>query len=537
MMRRKIGNLFSYICIGIVFYFLERENLFISDDLNYAMNHVTGKPIHNMLDALQSQCLDWFHVNGRFVVHTIVQCFCGFIGCEIFWVLNTIVFLIWLKGLVYYTQYFLGENVNFLGFLLFCSVLLVPGWSINLGYISGAINYLWAGCAYVWFINWYIRNERNQDKVGWGKGMCIAFISIIVGSLQESFCIGIAGYFVLYYMFHISRLKGKIAYMVCGFCIGTLICVMAPGNFVRLESSVVKAAGLMKFMAGFAFVITNAKTTILLFLTCVILFISKRYRHFVKLVIKKHALLLSSISINVFFIIAIAYTGDHQLYGIEHFSLLILVFIIYMRWLQHSPRAIKILTIGSYVFVTLLSIPVWLQRTSIANAYDAYMHNARNTKDGVVVATDFMKEICMKRGWVRYNFVRSQEDMSNTIWPSRYLTNGENDSLIQTILPQTPSFIVSACNENNKVAEGIYKPEDYFFYIIRCKSNESWRTVQITRKVTFLGEIRNKLQTGNPYETSEEMLSCKSCFQSGDYIYYIELDNQSFPIQRIELIQ
>lgn len=537
-MLRNLKQYLPYLIIGVVFYLLDRENLFINDDLNYAMNHVTGEPVRNLFDAIQSQGYDWFHQNGRFIIHTLVQCFCGFLGSELFWVFNTLIFLFWLKGIVTYMNITIGKECNMLAILLLGAVMMVPAWNItNLGYISGAINYLWGGCAYLWFVIWYIKSRECTQSVSVANGVCIALVAMIVGSLQESFCIGIAGYFGLYYILHIKELKSKTAWMVIGFCIGAAICVLAPANFARLGATETKSVGLMKYVAGIAIVLSNAKTLVLMLGACAALWCTKRYRGQVKEAFVKHSLLISAACINALFVAVVAYTGAHQLTGIELFSLIVISYIIYKVCNLESFKYTKMANAVCYLLVLTICIPMWIQRHSIANAYKEYVRNIQTTTDGIVVATDYINEITIKRNWLRSNFVRSQESITNTVWPSRYFTEGKNDSLFHTILPQTKEYIIEACNDKNLIHHNIYKPDDYNFYIIKGDATCMGSHIRVSRKVTLFGEIRNMMQTGNPYDVSETSLGSMTSFAEGPVSYFIELDDQNYPVQNIEIIK
>lgn len=145
-----------YFLIGVVFYILDRQNVFICDDLFYAMNHKTGLPVESIFDAFQSQTQDWFSFNGRFFVHFIVQCFCGFIPLEVFYLCNTLVFLVLLRMMVLYVRRHTRQGIRPLGILLLLSVFLLPPWGLGiLGNIAFSVNYLWAGCAYLAFLLWF----------------------------------------------------------------------------------------------------------------------------------------------------------------------------------------------------------------------------------------------------------------------------------------------------------------------------------------------------------------------------------------------
>lgn len=52
--------------------------------------------IDNITEAFVSQCNHYVVMNGRFIVHFITQCFCGFVGKDVFNVCNAIVYVFFL---------------------------------------------------------------------------------------------------------------------------------------------------------------------------------------------------------------------------------------------------------------------------------------------------------------------------------------------------------------------------------------------------------------------------------------------------------
>ena len=72
----KWDYLFFAIC-GIAYFFLIRQYIPCVEDLIYRFSKVDETPILSLWDAIVSQMYDYLHLNGRFLVHTLVQWFCG----------------------------------------------------------------------------------------------------------------------------------------------------------------------------------------------------------------------------------------------------------------------------------------------------------------------------------------------------------------------------------------------------------------------------------------------------------------------------
>jgi hypothetical protein len=48
-------------------------------------------------------------------------------------------------------------------------------------------------------------------------------------------CVSICGAFVIFYVFHIKKLKGNVVPFVVGYIVGSMLLLFAPGNFRRAE--------------------------------------------------------------------------------------------------------------------------------------------------------------------------------------------------------------------------------------------------------------------------------------------------------------
>ena len=114
-------------------------------------------PIRSLGDIVSSQ-LDHYHsVNGRSLVHTLVQLFTGLLGKPIFNIVNTIMFGIF----VWMLKKFLRRpscDVPALALTL-TLVLLLPRFKDTFLWMTGSVNYLWSATATLLFL---LMHEKQQ---------------------------------------------------------------------------------------------------------------------------------------------------------------------------------------------------------------------------------------------------------------------------------------------------------------------------------------------------------------------------------------
>ena len=226
-----------FLIIGVAFYLLNRFSFIIADDYRYAFILATEERIKSISDILESQILHYKIWNGRFIVHCVVQLFCGLWSFEAFKIFNTIFFVafcalttrcitgMWRSGIVWY-----GLSAAILW-------LMLPAvGTIMLSNVACAVNYLWVAVINIAFLIYVFKyKEERVDSIY--KGIFIILLSAIIGSLQESFSIPIVGAFMLYYIFGKAEIRNKniqYQYLLIGYLIGTILLVFAPSNILRL---------------------------------------------------------------------------------------------------------------------------------------------------------------------------------------------------------------------------------------------------------------------------------------------------------------
>ena len=113
--KKKLPVILTLAIVAIVYYVMARLNLFVCDDFRYAFIQGTDKPVQTITDAISSQCHAYMFENGRFIVHTLVQCFAGIWGMEWLRVCNTLFFVVFIWCSCVLVNKGTGKSINSIG--------------------------------------------------------------------------------------------------------------------------------------------------------------------------------------------------------------------------------------------------------------------------------------------------------------------------------------------------------------------------------------------------------------------------------------
>ena len=522
-----------YILIFAAFYMLNRFSFFITDDFYYAFIMQVGfpdnssfVPIDSLADIWKSQCYAYFHHNGRFLVHSIVQLFCGILGMNVFVVFNSFMFVLLIAGITKCIRHYNGAyrfDIVLVTLLLFLTIPLFG--KTYLGNISFAVNYLWTSCAVIWWYYFYI-SKKDANMV---TNICLLFFSILVGSMQESFSIGVAGALGVYYLFNLKELKGTTAYLVLGFVLGSCVVILAPANFVRFASDPASSYTLKQQFLQMVRALLPLRMFWIMLL-CVALLFVKKSRVECGVFLKKNAVLILASVTNIAFAAVVAMTGKHQLVSIELFSIVVVLSLLnnYCENLYaHESKLLLIFVIP----LLALFVPIYMCRQSYYNAYQVLLSDARNANDGIIENSEYVR-LCMgEPGWISERYaIRSQMSCGvNQRGLSLLLSNGKDDSIIKLILPDSQENIVNICVEENLVNDCVYKGKDTEYYVVRirpCNLNEAKVLVYLQPGV--MGRIIYKyVYQGVEVPDVKYTLPQSQMFNCDGYLYYAVLESSS----------
>ena len=343
--------------IGIAFYVFNVQTPFSHDDYAYCFYYdvdsyvlrPTNIRINNVFQMFESM---WHHyqcVNGRFVSHIILQCFCAFWGKSIFNICNTFVFIIFLHLIVSLSGRRYSILILLITFIVSMCIMPYPGQTML--WMTGSINYLWTATltlAYLYWMKQYIKKSTSFFCHVFAATLCF-----LIGWTHESITLPVAFGLFLYFVFNRNHFHGLIISSYFGYSLGVAMVVFAPGTFFRLFSSgeINTQVNLIQFVFSHAYNLFMGYFHTILPLFVLVIYIVLYFRYIRKascyIIHNYYALLFISFSI---FFYVLGMDEDRVFLGISILSLLILY--------KHFSHLFLLLEKKYYVIVLLLLLSV-----------------------------------------------------------------------------------------------------------------------------------------------------------------------------------
>lgn len=240
-MKKRIVYYLFLVVFSILYYVLIYTGTTSSDYLLYSykfsFNPVENAPwplIHekvtSLWDIFYSQCVHYLYVNGRSIVHAIIQLFTSFLGYDVCCLIATIMFALTLllaEKVCFRrkVQTWIPRYVMIVGVFVFCCA------PATIYSIVGTINYIWPLTFGLLFILWF-----DKPLCAWQK--CLFFlVALIAGWSHEAFAAPLASTFFVFLLLERKRIK---PYQVIGIVLllmGTTATIISPGNFVKFLGS------------------------------------------------------------------------------------------------------------------------------------------------------------------------------------------------------------------------------------------------------------------------------------------------------------
>jgi|GEM_PF-3305250 len=509
--NKTIWQLLFFAVVGICFYLIYRYSLFLDDDYLFSFVWGTDRPVTSIKDALYSQSIAYMEGNGRFLVHSIVHLFCGVWGMTLFGVCNTLMFLLlcWITRKLTSKD---NEHLILKGIILitlFWFFLPVPGITF-LGNIAFSVNYLWTSVGILGFLWVYQQRKNDSSAKRWWHYTALMIFGILVGSLQEGVSIGIAGALFLYYCFHFKELRGQALFLVLGFWIGSLIILLAPGNFIRMENeqgallhSSLKWLALTK-LSYFKEMLFGIPVFLAVLLTLTGLFIGNR--RYCKQFVRENHLYIGAILIDILFALVIAYNGKWQITCPALFAIILLakwLFDVGEKWLV-KYRIIVVSTM--LLFVCSTYIPAYRLRQKLFQEHQELVRTAAGSTDGMVwgnyevLGHVYQNNYDFLENYFRVVFYMGDEYHKRLL--SGYLTKGKNMELITCVLPFSPEKIATYCSVDNQIIPDlpIYTAGNNPFLII-C-TDDSVTMQQLLTNETYIQQVHDILTKNKTKNTA-----------------------------------
>ena len=505
-----------FIIIGVAFYLLDRFSLFIVDDYDYAFKFGTYERIQSLKDIFVSQFDHYMLRNGRFLVHCVVQLFCGILGVEWFRIINTIMFVLFCAIT---TRLVCGTyRIPIMWYTLtaFAIWLFIPriGFTI-LGNIACGVNYLWVGVASVAFI--LLHQKVADAKLSTGANIGLVVIGVLIGSLQESFSIPISGALFLYYCFNLKKFKGSVVWLVCGYWLGSIALIIAPGNFIRLQKEVSAESIIIVSIRRFLAIFKDCWLLIVVVISHIV-FLCKNQIN-VRQFISQNILLYMMLLIGFAFTIIIAYTGEHQLFFIGWLVILIMLKLLYAYWSSANVKIQQIVI----VLILLCMIPMcgytYKYRLKDYILYEQLVDNIKESQDGNVISLNwYANEYRKSKFEKRYASAANFE-------PKKHLTSmfytGDTDHL-KNYIPCSLEELELLTANRMSISPNIWHLEDYYCYVIKVPTSILFEQVKIeaTYPIEGISKVKRKL-TKEPltisYMLNEEQIRDMVVYNDNQY--------------------
>ncbi|NDW09872.1 DUF6056 family protein [Dysgonomonas sp. 520] len=214
----------------------------IGDDWEYSFLRHTQTRISSLHDIYITQYSHYFEWGGRSLAHTILQILL-FIGQSLYKILNSAVYVVYLLAIYYIAN---TGKIKFNLPLILSVILLVwfyqPAFHATIIWITGSCNYLWMATISLLFLypycKYYLTNKKS-DK--WWKTIFFFLFGVCAGWSNEN--TSVACVFLLFILFLLIKKEKNVKiphWAISGFIgllIGCAFLLLAPGNAVRLEST------------------------------------------------------------------------------------------------------------------------------------------------------------------------------------------------------------------------------------------------------------------------------------------------------------
>ena len=391
----RIGIGAFLLIIGSLFYLMNMYTPICGDDYLYSfyLTPVAAKSffegtsigfeqkISSFTDVIFSQYNHYFYVNGRTIPHILEQSFAGLWGENCFNLINVFAFLllnmlvIWISGKRNLTKFgYWVAAVFFIWFLLPCPVDLFL-------LMSGALNYTWSAVLCLAFLLVYTK-VRQMERVNWGVAFLLFLLGVISGWTHESLVIGISGALFIIYCVQYNKRKPKspeIA-LVAGFWLGTLLLCLSPAARGRASFD------HPSIWETFLLIIGELRAFyVLLFLLVYTFFREKRHEnnHTLRKFFYDNQLYFYVILIELVFSLVIGFRNVRQLFGIELFSVVILIKLISEQTSFNAVWCRSVSIVAASAIVLHMAFVIPCAKRSHAQFQDivtTYLHS----EDGVV---------------------------------------------------------------------------------------------------------------------------------------------------------
>lgn len=374
--------------IVALFYTVNCLTPYFSDDWHYCMligpNGEEDRWIENIYDVFVSSYYHYFQMNGRFVPHFFLMAFDALLGKQFFNVFNALLFGLYLHLL---TLNFVQERKNALmGLALSASLTLgfMCGFTNEFLWMSGVFNYEFVAVLVLLFN--YLLNIKIHSKA-W---IPLLFLyGIMCGWTNEAVVIGLCCVYLFVYLRKWRELKWSQVILLSGFLIGVTLCVFSPGSIHRALDHGSSHKMIMDYMISLCYMY-NLRIFFIMLITWAI-------------VKKMKWNWLIGVLFAIIFVTFTGHLSGHSRFGIELFSLIILLCIFPYEKMPRSENAI-ILSVTIIYLLACMPYCVWNYQE-----FKKVEEQIQETDDGIISTNEVHPASYAERMVLHFNYPEGSE--------------------------------------------------------------------------------------------------------------------------------
>lgn len=494
MKTNKVLCAVLLVIVAIVMYFMNSFTPLFCDDWHYRFIYGTQIPIRNIGDIIVSQWHHYFEFNnGRFVPHFFVQLFDGILGKPLFNVFNALAFALFLYFLTKIVPNSKGREYKIVSVAFVLVFLLITGFKYVCLWMSGSCNYLWMAILLVLFM-YLLEKEELPAKAN----IPLLLYGFICGWTNEAMVVGIGAAYFLYFLRHKKQLTRHRIYMAIGFCIGALILVLCPASINRAFTATPQLNTPMDRIVN----MQNLRIFYVMLLV-VIGKLALRRMSF-KQWVKKEQILVTATLVSLAFILLTGYNLQHSRFGIEFFSLMLLLRTI--NWDKVGYGAVTVANIVTLA-IAVYALPI------CANSYRIGQEELSHVAKGemLVYTSSPVKTTSFFRRYVLYYYGYGVKDGLDE---EKYY--GDDDWIPDyygyhpTLLYMYPKALIDDIESNHDLYNDFRTFEDLPFYAIRLTPDQdiwyaelSYQTSKFNKLLWPFNRICMKFMNDTDWDISD----------------------------------
>ncbi|MBQ6079378.1 MAG: hypothetical protein IJK93_03775 [Muribaculaceae bacterium] len=462
MKTNKILCTILLVIVAVVMYLMNSFTPLFCDDWHYRFIYGTQIPIRNIGDIIISQWHHYFEFNnGRFVPHFFVQLFDGILGKPLFNVFNALVFALFLFALTKIVPDRKGQTYKIMSVGFVLVFLLITGFKYVCLWMSGSCNYLWMAVLLVFFIHLIERDDLPAKA-----NVPLLLYGFICGWTNEAMVVGLGAAYFLYFVRHREQLTTHRKFMLIGFYLGAAILVLCPASINRAFTATAQNFTPMDRLVH----MNNLRIFYVMLLVVIgkLVFGRMKFKQWVK----KEQVLVTAVLVSLVFILLTGYYLAHSRFGIEFFSLLLLLRTI--EWKKVGIGAVSVANIATLA-VAIYALPI------CANAYKIGQEELSHVAKGemLVYTSSPVKTTSFFRRYVLYYYGYGVKDGLDE---EKYY--GDDDWIPDyygyhpTLLYMYPQILIDDIESNHDLYNDFRTFEGLPFYAIRLSPDQDiWYAV------------------------------------------------------------